>query len=391
MKDFKEIGLSFLFALIALLSLAGLHRFLQNKERLFKPPAPPVSVTGFPTDPALQLNWGLKFIHADQAWQQTRGRTDITVAIIDTGCDIHHPDLAGSIWSNPGETGRDRYGLDKASNGIDDDGNGFVDDAHGWDFVSNSPAVMDEHGHGTHVAGIIGAHPVSAAGSSGVAPHVSLMILKYYDSQANEDQSLARTIEAIHYAVKMGAHIINYSGGGISRNSAEEKALQEAAQQKILVVAAAGNEGLNSDFFHFYPADYDLPNILSVAAVDRRGDLMDVSNFGRTTVDLAAPGKNIYSTLPGEAHGYMSGTSQAAAFVTGVAALLMAQNIDLFDPPTLIDHFRQHGRKLNSPHRQIGLGQLLDAKLATDAASRLAKPLQASRASRNRAPAREQD
>ena len=140
-----------------------------------------------------------------------------------------------------------------------------------------------------------------------------------------------------------------------------------AAQRGVLVVAAAGNEGLNSDFFHFYPADYELPNILSVTATDRNGQLLSVSNFGKATVDLAAPGKNIYSTLPNGEHGYMTGTSQATAFVTGLAALVMAQDATLTKPELLIHHLLKRGRPLASLRGRTRAESIINAEFALKA------------------------
>lgn len=356
MNGFKEIFFSFIVALASLYSLARLNENLKDKTRT-QQPAEPATITGRPADPNIAMNWGLNYIAASQAWLGVPNDKPIIVAIIDTGCDINHPDLDRSIWNNPGETGIAPDGSDKASNGVDDDGNGFVDDAHGWDFVSNSPALMDEHGHGTHIAGIIGA-------KDGVAPRVSLMILKYYDAETGGLDNLANTVRAIHYAVDMGANIINYSGGGILRNRLEEEAIKYAASKGVLVIAAAGNEGVNSDFFPFYPADYDLPNIISVGAIDRTGALLNVSNYGQGSVDIAAPGKNIYSTLPGGRYGYMTGTSQATAFVSGVAALMMAKDESLKQPEALKHRLMSSGRSLASLKGKIGSGQLLNATLA---------------------------
>lgn len=135
-------------------------------------------------------------------------------------------------------------------------------------------------------------------------------------------------------------------GGGILRSQEEQSALEWAAGHGVLVVAAAGNEGLNSDFFHFYPADYDLTNILSVGAVDRKSQPLAISNFGKSTVDISAPGKNIYSTLPGGEHGFMTGTSQATAFVSGISALIMSHQPELRKPERLIHHLLGQTRRL---------------------------------------------
>lgn len=275
-------------------------------------------------DPAINQAWGLKKSDAARAWSVTKGSRDIVVAVIDTGIDVKHEDLAGNLWRNPGETGKDEKGRDKATNGIDDDGNGFVDDVYGWNFVSNNNKLDDNHGHGTHIAGIIGAEAGNGKGITGIAPEVSLMILKYYDPKVPGTDNLKNTIAAIRYAVKMGAHIINYSGGGTEYSQEEHDAVAEAHKKGILFVAAAGNERSNSDQHHYYPADYKLSNIISVTAIDPATQVLASSNYGVETVDIAAPGQNILSCLPGNSYGYMTGTSQATAFATGAAALVMA-------------------------------------------------------------------
>lgn len=276
-------------------------------------------------DPAIHQAWGLKKSDAGRAWSVSKGNRNIVVAVIDTGADIHHEDLEGNIWTNPGETGLDDKGRDKATNGIDDDGNGLTDDVHGWNFVSNNGILTDNHGHGTHIAGIIGAKAGNNKGISGIAPEVSLMILKYYDPKIPGGDNLKNTIAAIHYAVDKGANIINYSGGGTEYSQEEKNAIMEAEKKGILFVAAAGNERSNSDQFKYYPADYGLSNIISVTAIDPSTEVLSSSNYGTETVDLAAPGQNILSCLPGNAYGYMTGTSQATAFVSGAAVLVMAR------------------------------------------------------------------
>jgi thermitase len=283
-------------------------------------------------DPFIQNKWGLEKTHAQKAWEITKGSKDIVIAVIDTGIDVNHRDLADNLWRNPGEMGLDAQGRDKATNGIDDDGNGFVDDVHGWNFVHNDHKLTDNHGHGTHIAGIIGAKGGNNFGISGVAPNVSLMILKYYDPKASNTNNLKNTINAIRYAIKMKAHIINYSGGGTDYSAEEYEAVKEAERAGILFVAAAGNERSNTDESgkHYYPADYELSNIISVTAVNKDEiKVLPSSNYGVRTVDLAAPGENIYSALPNNSFGFMTGTSQATAFVTGVAALVMSHNRDL--------------------------------------------------------------
>ncbi len=280
-------------------------------------------------DPAISSGWGLKMTDSAKAWRISQGSRDITVCVIDTGMDIRHPDLQKNLWVNKGEVGKDAKGNDKASNGIDDDKNGFADDVHGWNFVTNSNDLTDDHGHGTHIAGIIGAEGGNGIGISGVAPKVSLMALKYYDAKGSDVNNLINTVKAIDYAVKMDCNIINYSGGGVAPSADEKAAIERAMKKGILFVAAAGNERSNSDIRKYYPADYGLPNILSVTAIDRFQNVLPSSNYGEQTVDVAAPGNDIISTLPNGQYGFMTGTSQATAFATGVAALVMANNTEL--------------------------------------------------------------
>lgn len=258
-------------------------------------------------------NWGLKFTDVSKAWQITLGRADITVAIIDTGLD-NIADAGQELWTNPDEI---------PSNGIDDDHNGFIDDVYGWDFTNNSPLPTDHHGHGSHIAGIIHA----------IAPDVKLMILKYYDPTRTPSKNLENTIKAIRYATDKNVQIINYSGGGTSFSRNEKDAIEKAAQKNILFIAAAGNEHSNNDKTGFYPATYALPNIISVTAIDQDHQILESSNFGKNSVHLAAPGKNIYSNIIHGSRGLMTGTSQATAFVSGAAALLLST---LYGKPSLL-------------------------------------------------------
>jgi subtilisin family serine protease len=199
-------------------------------------------------------------------------------------------------------------------------------DVHGWDFVNNKAIVIDNHGHGTHIAGIIGAVGGNGIGISGVSPKVSIMPLKYYDPTSKGNDNLKNTVRAIQYAVKKKVQIINYSGGGTEPDDQEFSAIKLARDNGILVVAAAGNERSNSDLAPYYPADYSLDNIISVTAINTSAQVLASSNYGSKSVHIAAPGENIYSTLPNGQFGLMTGTSQATAFVTGVAALILSHN-----------------------------------------------------------------
>jgi subtilisin family serine protease len=249
---------------------------------------------------------------ATTAWDITTGG-DVVVAVTDTGIDYRHPDLDGNIWSNPNEV----------ANGIDDDGNGYVDDVHGIDLAYGDSDPNDDSGHGSHVAGIIGAEGNNLIGSVGVDWKVRLMPLKFLDK--NGDGNTADAAAAIDYAVDQGAKVINASWGGPAFSHTLYAAISRAADHGVLFVAAAGNEGADSDTSPDYPAAFDLSNVISVAASDPEDQLLDFSNYGRRTVDLAAPGDLIYSTVPTKVNssGYAtySGTSMAAPYVSGAAAL----------------------------------------------------------------------
>lgn len=258
--------------------------------------------------------------------------SEVVVAVVDTGIDYTHPDLKDNLWINKGESGpwkptgnvADNGCRDKSCNGIDDDGNGFVDDVVGWDFVHEVPLPYDTHGHGSHISGIISASAANGVGITGICPRVSIMALKYYDNSGIGYNNLQNTVRAIQYAVKMGANIINYSGGGSDPALNERIAVEDAQKHGVLFVAAAGNDGHNNDMQPYYPASYGLDNIVSVASITKQSQLLPSSNFGKS-VFIAAPGLGILSALPGSRFGTMSGTSQATAFVTGAAALLASQ------------------------------------------------------------------
>lgn len=325
------------------MDLASKGRKAELGKVMPAPKQPEKEVEVLFNDPAISSGWGLKMTESSKAWRISQGSRDIVVAVIDTGVDTKHPDLVKNLWRNPGETGKDSKGRDKATNGIDDDGNGFIDDINGWNFVGSDGDLKDTHGHGTHIAGIIGAEGGNGIGISGVSPKVSLMVLKYYDANGSEVNNLANTVKAIDYAVKMGANIINYSGGGIAPSPDEKAAIERAMKKGILFVAAAGNERSNSDIRKYYPADYGLANILSVTAIDRFKNVLASSNWGEQSVDIAAPGNDIISTLPGGQYGYLTGTSQATAFATGVAALVMANNAELRTADAIKKYLTQTG------------------------------------------------
>lgn len=289
-----------------------------------------VQPIGGPDDPYYGQLWGMSNsgqtggtpdadIDAAEAWDISTGSRDVLVGIIDTGVDRSHPDLAANMWSNPGETGTDGSGGDKRSNGIDDDGNGFIDDWRGWDFVNGDNDPDDDQGHGTHVAGTIGAVGGNGTGVTGVCWQVSMVGIKFLGPFGG---TTSDAISAIEYATSIGCNLTSNSwgGGGYSQELAD--AIGQAGAAGRLFVAAAGNSSGNNDLYPVYPASYALPNIIAVAATDHNDALAGFSCYGAVGVDLAAPGVSILSSLPGATYGLYSGTSMATPHVSGACALL---------------------------------------------------------------------
>lgn len=262
-------------------------------------------------------------IDAPEAWEFTTGSPDVIVGVIDTGVDYTHEDLAANMWTNLSE----QYG----AAGVDDDGNGIVDDIHGARWTNGDGTVtsgdpMDGNGHGTHCSGTIGGVGNNGIGVSGVNWSVSIMGLKFLDDSGSGYETDA--IAAIEYAIDKGAHLTSNSWGGGGYSQALVDAIVAAGAANQLLIAAAGNDyGNNNDDNPMYPASYPPDNIIAVAASDHNNDVAYFSNVGPTSVDLAAPGVNILSTVPGNDYdGSYSGTSMATPHVSGVAALLLSKN-----------------------------------------------------------------
>jgi subtilisin family serine protease len=252
---------------------------------------------------------------ASAAWDVTTGSNNAIVAVIDTGISFAHPDLRGNLWVNPKEI---------PSNSRDDDYNGFIDDVHGINAITRIGSGADDNRHGSHVAGIIGASGDNGEGISGVNWQVRLMSVKFLNSSGSGSTADAiRAIEYIVTAKKKGHNIvaINASWGGSSFSKPLLDVINTAAGQGILFVASAGNSGRSNDSVPSYPSSYAAANIISVASVDSTGALSSFSNYGKSSVHIAAPGSSIYSTLLNGAYGSLSGTSMAAPHVTGLAAL----------------------------------------------------------------------
>lgn len=293
-----------------------------------------------PNDSSYSQLWGLHNtgqtagtadadIDAPEAWEFSTGSADVVVAVIDTGVDYNHLDLRDNIWANTGEI---------TGNGIDDDNNGFIDDQRGWDFYTNDNNPYDETGHGTHCAGTIGAMGNNGLGVAGVCWDVSIVPVRFLGPSGG---STSDAIDAVNYSTALGVDLSSNSWGGGGLSSLLETAIAGANTAGILFVAAAGNDSLNNDSSPSYPASYSGPNVIAVASTTASDTLSSFSNYGRTSVDLAAPGSSIYSTVPGNLYATYSGTSMATPHVSGALALLRSMAPDL-------DHLQLKQHLLNN-------------------------------------------
>ena len=284
----------------------------------------------FPNDPRFGELWGLHNtgqsggkvdadIDAPEGWEWGTGSDEVVVAVIDTGVDYRHPDLAGNMWVNAAEQG--------GQAGVDDDGNGYVDDIYGYDFDHNDGDPMDDHYHGTHCAGTVGAAGNNGEGITGVCWGVRIMAVKFLDSSGNGSTSDA--IASVQYATRMGARVTSNSWGGGSYNQGLKDAIDAAGAAGILFVAAAGNNSTNNDAAPHYPSNYTSANLIAVLATDRNDVRASFSNYGRTSVDLGAPGVSILSCKPGGSYQTLSGTSMATPHVAGACALLWSVDAGL--------------------------------------------------------------
>ncbi|MDI6644007.1 MAG: S8 family serine peptidase [Methanobacteriaceae archaeon] len=331
LNDYTEIsGLQLVKIPENMYLIDAINIYSQSSHVLYAEPNNAYQISLIPNDPGFNNQWGLynngqivyglwgtagSDINAINAWDITTGSSNVIIAVLDTGIDLNHVDLRGNLWINRGEILND---------GIDNDGNGYIDDYYGWDFYNNDNDPSDDNGHGTGVAGVIAAFGNNSRGITGVMWNAQIMALKFLDKNGyGTDEDALR---AILYANKMGAHIINnsWNGGNYS------KVLKDAiSKSNALIVCAAGNNGMNNDIFPDYPASYTSSNIISVAATDMEDYITYFSNYGISSVDVAAPGINIYTTRPGNRYGYFTGTSMSAAFVSGLAGLIKSLRPDL--------------------------------------------------------------
>jgi subtilisin family serine protease len=303
--------MKYAFLLLAVnLSLNGAWGAIQRSSKIALPPLPvpevkAQSVYGVELLSSRYASWGIdpekqaSSINLQASWENFKKVKDVVVAVIDTGIQPDHIFLQNNIIGAGGDKTSLNYGVDFSGR-------------------SQTTTPVDSHGHGTHVAGIV----------KSVFPEVKLLALKYYNPKSSGSANLSATIKALKYAVDNNVDIINYSGGGPESSSEELNVLKLAERKGILVVAAAGNERSNIDDKRhaYYPASYGLSNIITVGAYDDGLTIIPSSNYGKNSVDIAAPGHRIRSAIPGNGAAYMTGTSQATAFVTGVAALIRSKH-----------------------------------------------------------------
>lgn len=328
-----------------------------------------VQPSAVPDDPAFPLQWSLRNtgqvvngiggkrgadVNATAAWDVTTGSRSVVIAEVDSGIDYTHPDLAADIWANPGGVG------------------GCPAGTHGYNTVSGSCDPMDDFGHGTHVAGIMGAVGDNGRGIAGVEWQASLMPVKFMNSKGyGSDYRLLKALDWVITAKNSGVNVRVVNDSGTWTNTGYSQAVRDElsrlATADILFVTAAGNSREDNDTTARYPCSYSAPNEVCVAATNQRDRLAGFSNYGVRTVDLAAPGDNIYSTLPGGAYGYMKGTSMASPMVAGTAALVLTREnmstsalkadiLDAVDPLTTLAGKVATGGRLDTCKAVPGCG-----------------------------------
>lgn len=288
-----------------------------DQEISIKDIAPSATATGID-------NWGANAIEAQYAWQKNLRGESIVVAVIDTGVDARHPQLATQIEYNLSESG------EKQKNGIDDDNNGFVDDYAGYNFYKNNADISDEVGHGTHVSGIIAAAhndtTIKSGYMQGVAPDAKILPVKFLGEDGG---TLSSALKGIDYAILRGAKVINASWGGPGCSSSLRQKVIDAANSNVLFVTAAGNNGANLDLVPEYPAAFNLPLQITVGSITPSLNMSNFSNYSTSLVHIFAPGTAVVSTYPGGGYAAMSGTSMAAPFVAAASAVLLGANPSL--------------------------------------------------------------
>jgi subtilisin family serine protease len=289
---------------------AAIDRLRANPSVRYAEPDYAVEAIGTPNDAMYNQLWGMPDVSADLAWDVTEGTKDVVVGVVDTGIDYTHPDLAANVWANDGSI------------------NGCAAGTHGYNAIARSCDPMDDNRHGTHVSGTIGAVGNNDIGVIGVTPHTSIMGLKFLNAGGSGYTSGA--VQAIEWAIQakragVNIRILSNSWGGGGYDQSLKDEIDKAGANDILFVAAAGNYASDDDVTPFYPCSYGAANEICVAAIQKQKDsLASFSNYGVGSVDLAAPGENILSTVPGADYAAFSGTSMATPHVAGAAALVLS-------------------------------------------------------------------
>jgi len=307
----------------------ALADYRANPNVLYAEPDFVVHADVIPNDPSFGQLWGLRNtgqivngnpgiagadIRATEAWNLWTGDADFRIAVIDTGVNYLHPDLAANVWTNPGEI---------AGNGLDDEGNGYVDDVHGYDFLFGDGDPIDDHSHGSHVAGTIGAMGDNGIGVVGVNWRCKIVALKFIS--AGGSGYISGAIDAFQYVIDNGIRVSNNSWGTVYYSLSLYDVIQASQAVGHLAVAAVGNSTINTDVTPHYPASFNLGNVIAVAAVDNDDQLASFSNYGPASVHLGAPGVTIYSTVLAADYAYFNGTSMASPHVAGVVGLVMSR------------------------------------------------------------------
>ena len=310
-----------------------------------------------PVDEKYSTQWGLVGdfgIRSETAWTSQKGSRDVIVAVVDSGIDYLHPDLKKNLWTNEAEA--------NGKEGVDDDGNGIVDDIYGMNAFANTGDPMDGNGHGTHCAGVIGAVH-NSEGVAGVMANVRMMAVKIFSDAGRT--TVEAIVRGIDYAIKNEARVMSNSWGGTQASEAISDAVKAAGDAGILFVAAAGNGnmfgwGYDTDSKKVYPAGYDFDHIVAVGSHTSAGKRSTFSNFGKLSVDLFAPGSDVYSTYKGQSYKSLSGTSMATPHVSGVAGLV-ASEYGGADALELKNRILEGVRKMDTFSNNSVSGGILDA------------------------------
>lgn len=286
-------------------------------------------------------------INAEKAWTVTKGSRAIKVAVIDTGVDYNHPDLKDQMWTNTAEL--------NGQPGVDDDGNGYVDDIHGYDFQNKDGDPMDDHNHGTHCAGVIGASH-NSIGIKGVMADVEIVAIKFLSARGGTTED---AILSVQYAIDVGVDVMSNSWGGGGFSQALKDAIIAANNAGIVFVAAAGNSNSDNDARPTYPTNYEVDNVIAVGSHTGKGTRSSFSNYGAKTVHVMAPGSGILSTVRGGKYANMSGTSMACPHVSGIAGLLLSVEPNL--TPAEVRDRMVNTAKGSSSLKSTSLGGRIDA------------------------------